>query len=863
MTLKKFILSASILVSVIFFGGTYAVFSSIYGSSVKESAVQSSNTLAQLTFSSMFQIMSRGWEREQLIDFLEATDNAVADSSTSIDIYRGDIVTQLYGEIEQPAMDATIGRTFEMASSVKREMEGEIRYTFPLKAERKCLQCHTNAKSGDVLGVIDIRQNIKPFMDDAKKDFFVSLALISPVPFLVAFLVVLLVNRRIQRSINNLDSKVESVAKVSDLTTLTLDSARLGFKELDSIFDKIEHLAEKLRTVAVDKELLVFEIKLLEKFIITSEVVKDWRDYINRLLNDINKVIDAYTLFSIFKVDDELFDLEIFWLHKPSEKTKTMFEKAVREEIKANPHFAAIGSFNINHSVSDESVLLGDIPEDDIQVQVKSLFVEAPKIGGIVGIGVHTHIVRDETRLLVMESILSTLLNVVGSIKAIYKYTRDLEYYATRDPLTELYNQRLFWELVEYEIGRAGRHGYEFALLVIDLDNFKVVNDTYGHSFGDKFLAYFAEHLKGVVSREDIVCRYGGDEFVVIMPESNLEEAINLSERILKATGSMCLEAPDNSSVRGSVSIGISVFPEHAVEKKDLFLFADNMMYKAKSEGKSRTGIPTEDDVVEVFRALGEKSQIVLNAVEERKVIPHFQPIISTDDGEVEAVEVLSRIELEGDITLGANEFIELAEKMHLIHKLDYITMEKALHEVVNSGFEGRIFINLSPRALILKEFVKEVRRIVKESGVSPSRIVFEITERDTVKNIALMAQFINELKLEGFKLAIDDFGSGFSSFHYIKQFPIDYIKIEGEFISNMLIDPRDHAFVHSISRLAHQLRIQTVAEFVESEEVLEAVQDVGIDLAQGYFTGKPSRELKVGKINAQDSADNSGTNMK
>lgn len=846
MTLKKFILSASILVSIIFFGGTYAVFSTIYESSVKESAVQSSNTLAQLTFNSMFQIMSRGWERQQLEDFLAATDHAVANSNTSIDIYRGETVSRLYGVIEQPKMDKTINRTFEVAEPLKHELDGVMRYTFPLLAEGKCQQCHTNAQAGDVLGVIDIRQNLKPFMDDAKNQFFVSLALISPIPFLVAFLVVFLVNRRIERSISNLGSKIEGVAKVSDLTTLKLDNARFGFKELDSIFDKIEHLAEKLKTVAVDKELLIFEIKLLEKFIITSEVVKDWREYINRLLNDINKVIDAYTLFSIFKVDDELFDLEIFWLHNPSEKTKAMFENAVRQEIHANPHFAGIASFNINHSVADESVQLGDIPEDDIKVQVKSLFVESPKIGGIVGIGVHTHIVKDETRLLVMESILSTLLNVVGSIKAIYKYTRDLEYYATRDPLTDLYNQRLFWELLDYEIGRADRHGYEFALLVIDLDNFKVVNDTYGHSFGDKFLASFAEQLKSALSREDIVCRYGGDEFVVILPDSGQEEAILRSERILEVTSRMQLEAPDGSKVKGSVSIGISIYPEHAKEKKDLFLFADNMMYKAKSEGKCRTGIPTEEDVVEVFRALGEKSQLILNAIEGRKIIPHFQPIIASADGTVEAVEVLSRIDLGGDAILGANEFIELAEKMHLIHKLDYITMDKALQEVVRSGFEGMVFINLSPRALILSEFVREVRKIVKESGVSPSRIVFEITERDTVKNISLMAQFINELKLEGFKLAIDDFGSGFSSFHYIKQFPIDFIKIEGEFIANMLHDPRDHAFVHSISMLARQLRIKTVAEFVESVEVLEAVQEVGIDLAQGYYTGRPARELVV-----------------
>jgi len=846
MTLKKFILSASVLVSLIFFGGTYWIVSTIYETSVKESAIQNSNTLAQLTFNSMFQIMSRGWKRSQLEDFLAATSEAVEHSPTSITIYRGEVVKNLFGPIEQPEPDAAIEKTFSLAEPVRQEHDGVIRYTFPLKAVDKCLKCHVNAKPGNVLGVIDIEQNLQPFVTDAKQQFFLSLVLIAPVPFLVAFLVVWLVNRRIERSIDELGSKIDGVTKVSDLTELKMESAHLGFRELDSIFDKIESLTGKLRSVAVDKELLVFEIRLLEKFIITSEVVKDWREYINRLLNDINTVIEAYTLFSIFKVDDELFDLEIFWLHTPTKRTKLMLEEAVRHEIGQNPHFASIASFNVTHSVADATQQMPELSDEDIKVQVKSLFVQAPKIGGIVGIGVQAHIVKDETRLLVMESILSTLLNVVGSIKAIYKYTRDLEYYATRDPLTNLYNQRLFWELIDYEIGRAKRHNYEFALLVIDLDNFKVVNDSYGHSFGDKFLQLFAEQLKTTLRMEDIVCRYGGDEFVVILPESSMEEAISLSNRILAASNEMQLVAPDGSPVKGSVSIGMAVFPEHATEKKDLFLFADNMMYKAKGEGKSRAGIPSEADVVEVFREIGEKSQLIFNAIEDRKIIPYFQPIVTATDGTVEAVEVLSRIQLEGDVVLGAFEFVELAEKMHLIHKMDYITMEKALQHVNKVGFEGMVFLNLSPRALVLSEFIHEVRRIVKESGIPTSRIVFEITERDTVKNMAVMEQFINELKLDGFKLAIDDFGSGFSSFHYIKRFPIDFIKIEGEFIANMLQDPRDHAFVQSISMLASKLGIKTIAEFVEDAEVLKAVGSVGIDMAQGFYTGMPSETLKV-----------------
>lgn len=217
-------------------------------------------------------------------------------------------------------------------------------------------------------------------------------------------------------------------------------------------------------------------------------------------------------------------------------------------------------------------------------------------------------------------------------------------------------------------------------------------------------------------------------------------------------------------------------------------------MYKAKTGGKNRIGFPTADDVVEVFRSIGEKSLIIANAISEKRVVPYFQPILDVANDRVVAVEVLSRIHLEGSQIMGAHEFIEIAEKAGLIHKLDYVVMEKAFEQVRSSGYDGKIFINLSPRALVLNAFIPEVKRLTAAYRIAPEQVVFEITERDTVKNITLLEQFVNDLKLAGFGLAIDDFGSGFSSFHYLKRFPIDYVKIEGDFIVNMSNDPRDRA---------------------------------------------------------------------
>ncbi len=843
-TIKAFILSAALGVSLVLFLGMYLVTARVYDRAVNESAASLADTVAQGTFNAMYQIMRRGWTREQMEEFIAAIQSSSEDATYQVDIYRGDLVSARFGPIQQPPIDALVERTLFRGKPQSEEVPGGVRSARPLIARVECLRCHSNAQSGDVLGVITVQQELAPLVAKAKSDLLLPLLLIAPLPFVVALGVALFLNRRINDSLNVLQGNIDAVNKVSDLTNIELHHIDLGFTELNTLFAKVEELATKLRGVAVDKELLEFEIRLLEKFVITSEVVRDWREYVGYLMVDINKVIDAYTLFSIFKVDDELFDLEIFWIRPPSATTRAMLEESVHRILSSSPQFSDISSVTINHNIAQADGPEIVLDHADIELQTKTLLVDTPKIGGIVGIGVHAALKRDEMRMLVIESILSTLLNVVGSVKAIYKYTKDLEFYATRDPLTNLYNQRLFWEMLGYEVNRAERHNYPFAVLVIDLDNFKAINDSYGHAFGDRFLQAFANCIHGALRNGDVLARYGGDEFVVILPESSAEQAYAVSERILANSADLSLQSPDLATVQATVSIGIAIYPEHAKDPKDLFLFADNMMYKAKTGGKNRIGFPTAEDVVEVFRSIGEKSLIIANAITEKRVVPYFQPILDVTHNRIIAVEVLSRIHLDGAQVMGAHEFIEIAEKTGLIHKLDYVVMEKTFEQVRSTGYDGKLFINLSPRALVLNEFIPEVKRLTAAYQIAPAQIVFEITERDTVKNITLLEQFVNDLKLEGFGLAIDDFGSGFSSFHYLKRFPIDYVKIEGDFIVNMISDPRDRAFVHSIADLAQQLGIQALAEFVENEEVLEHIRLAGIPYAQGYHIGHPSRDL-------------------
>ena len=231
---------------------------------------------------------------------------------------------------------------------------------------------------------------------------------------------------------------------------------------------------------------------------------------------------------------------------------------------------------------------------------------------------------------------------------------------------------------------------------------------------------------------------------------------------------------------------------------------------------------------------------MIQNALDERRIIPYFQPICNAATGEIVIHELLMRIQLD-DVVVTANDFIAEAETMGIAHKMDYQLIEKAFSQIKQQGYQGMLFVNLSPKALIVGEFVARVHRLAMDFDIAPSRIVFEITERETVSNLSLLEKFVLDIKLQGFSFAIDDFGSGYSSFQYIKRFPVDYIKIEGEFIRNMLTDEVYLAFVKSIVTLAKELRVKTIAEYVEDGDTLAEVCRLGIDYAQGYHVSRPA----------------------
>ncbi|MGM0533644.1 MAG: putative bifunctional diguanylate cyclase/phosphodiesterase, partial [Campylobacterota bacterium] len=837
-TLKNYFRISMITITFAIFILFYAFSSYLHTALTIKENKQLANAVSEQVFGSMYQVMRQGWSRGDLEEFIASTQDSFEKTSYDVDIYRGEIVEELYGTIDQDTFSKNVKGVFDTGMRYESSDDASLKLITPMKAGQECLQCHTNAKVGDVLGVVSIDYDFSQTIKDTQFNYLLFSLIILPLMFLITYLLSKHLLRKIDDSIGMFNKKIKNINSVKDFKNLDTSNVKQSFSEFETMMTEVTSLSQKLKNIAVDKDILEFEVKLLDKLIITSEVVKDWKEYIKELLGEINHVLPVYCLITIFKTEDEVYEVEIFWLGEPEAHIKKYLEDLAQTMITEHHHVTTTAS--VNHTVVNKNSCLNSIATHEIEHEAKSLLLDAPKIGGIVGLGIQADTSKDSVYHIVIDSILTTLLNLVGSVKAIHKYTENLEFYATRDPLTGLFSQRVFRDLLDYEIKRAHSHSYEFGLLVIDCDNFKPVNDTYGHSFGDLFLSEFANLLEANKRDEDILSRYGGDEFTIVLPESGLEESYRVAQRILRAIEDFNLTAPDGTEVNVTVSIGIAIYPTHAQEATELFNIADAMMYRAKNEGKDAVRTPSEIELDEIHQESKDKSMLVLDAVKNGNIIPHFQPIMNAANNRIEINEVLMRIDLDGQ-TVTAGQFIQTAESLGIVHQMDYVVIEKAFAKLVETGYEGVLFINLSPKALIISEFMEKINALTHKYNIPKSRIVFEITERETVKSFAMLEKFVFNLKLEGFRFAIDDFGSGFSSFHYIKKFPIDFVKIDGDFIVNIHKDEKDYAFVKSIISLAHELGIKTIAEFVEDDAVLQFLKEVDIDYVQGFHIARPS----------------------
>lgn len=422
------------------------------------------------------------------------------------------------------------------------------------------------------------------------------------------------------------------------------------------------------------------------------------------------------------------------------------------------------------------------------------------------------------------------------------RYEDDLVHMAGHDYLTGLFNRRRFEEELGRSVAAALRHNRSGAVLWLDLDGFKEINDSFGHRVGDEMLVKVAHTLQQTHRGESIVARLGGDEFAVLLPSTDAEGARAAAQRILGEIRKTGVET-DGQCVRATASLGIVHFPRFGSSAEDLLGKADVAMYRAKESGRARWAEyePGEDWQHEIeHRATW--VQRIRHALESDGLVAFAQPIRDVETGDIALYELLVRMrDAEGTI-IAPDQFLNAAERVGLVKDIDLWMARTAIRLLADSP-DGTLDlnINVSPRSLADATFLETFAELVTSSGVRPARLGVEITETAIVNDMGRVTDAVRAIHATGCRLVLDDFGSGFSSFYYLKQMPLHCLKIDGSFVRYLSRSNEDRHLVRAMVEMARGLGMLTTAEYVQDEETLQVLRSLGVDHAQGYALGRPA----------------------
>ncbi|HEX7059891.1 MAG TPA: EAL domain-containing protein [Solirubrobacterales bacterium] len=424
------------------------------------------------------------------------------------------------------------------------------------------------------------------------------------------------------------------------------------------------------------------------------------------------------------------------------------------------------------------------------------------------------------------------------------KTEAELRYLADHDSLTGLLDRRRFRSELDQYVSFSARYGGQGAVMIIDIDGLKAVNDTLGHHAGDNLIRQIASIMRERVRATDIVARLSGDEFAVLMPQTDTSGALQLGEDLRAAVAERAAPGPESDNV--TVSVGITMFGgEGDAGSETVLIAADQAMYRAKEQGR---------DQIALFRDPGEPqrnpqrlqttSARIRDALTHDRLSLHTQPIHSlASGGGIERYELLLRMTGENGELLPAASFIEIAERTGMIQELDRWVIARAQELLVDherSGSPISLHVNLSGASITDLSVLEYIERRLDEGEADPSRLTFEITETAHVHDYDAAAGFADRLSEFGCEVAIDDYGAGFGPFHFLRKIPFDLIKIDGAFIRDMPSSDADQLTVQAIVQIAHGLGKMTIAEYVQDDETTHLLRQYGVDMAQGYHLGRP-----------------------
>jgi diguanylate cyclase (GGDEF)-like protein/PAS domain S-box-containing protein len=443
--------------------------------------------------------------------------------------------------------------------------------------------------------------------------------------------------------------------------------------------------------------------------------------------------------------------------------------------------------------------------------------------------------------------------NIIGSVMVFHDVSkesrlfRQISYQASHDTLTGLINRREFENRLGTALDSIRSNAEEtHALLYIDLDQFKVVNDTFGHTAGDALLRQLSEQIQAQIRSSDLFSRLGGDEFGILLERCNEERAVEVAESIRGSIEGFRFEWQDSfTTVR--CSIGVVLVTSENADVAGLMSSADVACYSAKDMGRNQVHFYRDSDASMRHEEMKWVSRIT-SAVEDDRFELFFQPIIGIGEKNGQRrrhYELLLRMRDEKGNLVGPDQFIPAAERYNLMSTLDRWVIHEALSKLADRSDGGpakyTLAINLSGTSLSEDRFLEFVIDELQKQKLPQGAICFEITETAAISNLARVVHFMQALKKLGCQFSLDDFGSGLSSFTYLKNLPVDYLKIDGHFISNVAEDTVDESMVKAIHEVGSAMGIETIAERVETRKVLEKLGSLGVEFAQGYYIARPA----------------------
>jgi len=608
-------------------------------------------------------------------------------------------------------------------------------------------------------------------------------------------------------------------------------------------FDEIFSL---LSNTLVERELLERQSQVLEQIILSHERIGQWKAFVQAILNDFHSIFPFDLFFVAFAEENGLM-LNVYYFGECDEQYRRETRNALALRMIEHlglpadspldyDEFQVQGGRRI-HALRAEQMITVRVPEHSSQ------------LAGLLGVTFLSSQSLNPREESVIRSILAVMVMVVGSSKVLSRTLGELEYYSMHDPLTGLYNRRQFNNLLEYEIGRSERHKHEFSLLLLDLDDFKDVNDSYGHPTGDQVLVGVAEILRKHLRKGDLATRIGGDEFAILLMETGSAGALQVAEKLGGALRAHAFTSPGGRRFHITTSIGVVVYPRDARTEDDLLSGVDIAMYRAKELGKDGAcTLASLPDAAKTNRVSRDYLEHLRAALRERRIVPYFQPIIDSRSGEVFACETVARLHDTDGQTVSAGQFIGTVEKYGLARELDRVMIRQTLERVAARTAAGkppmRVFINLSAQEIQGRGVLGYAEELCNELALPPSLVVFELLERDAIGDMTNMRKFLTKLRKKGFAFALDDFGSGYNSFHYLRELHFEFVKIDGAFVRSIVESAIDRALVRNLTNLCRELGILTIAEFVESAEILDMLRDMGVDYVQGFHVGMPLPQM-------------------